>query len=303
MFRRTFSFKAGDRWWIILFLEGFTQYIQKSGTTSLTSTTQWWVYRSTLKKTCNMWSYPPGSDHISPTKSRHILSWWFSSHFSLRSWGYRPREELWLFQCGSPKARRVAMLPGPAPCTWVLEAAGGWYWAAWSTLKEGNIMIQPNKREEVLRVFSWLLLSQVHYDIVIIVFRLLVCNRYVVLPVLFLGFPASPSSTPHILNSQTPSLSPGSSSGRGFTTDVMTTNSLIRDDSWRFCFCFFWGGAFGKGKETRCSFWMEIVLVVVIVLIGKKPCWSWVFGHPLLVPLGASQPEVFVFSGRVVQVF
>ena len=122
-------------------------------------------------------------------------------------------------------------------------------------------------------------------------------------PLDFWGSQSPLQAHPPSLNSQTPSLSPGSSSGRGFTTEVMTTNSLIRDDSWRFCFYFFVGGAFGKGKETRCSFWMEMVLVVVIVLIGKKPCWSWVFGHPLLVPLGASQPEVFVFSGRVVQVF
>lgn len=218
------------------------------------------------------------------------------SHFSLRSWGYRPREELWLFQCGSPKARRVAMLPGPAPCTWVLEAAGGWccdtrvegcemLGCVKAALKEGNIMMQPNKREQVLRVFPWFLLSQVHYDYDI-VFRLLVYNWYVLLPVFFpfyflgiFGVPAFPSSTPP--------LSPGSSSGRGFTTEVMTTNSLIRDDSWRFCF--FWGGSFWERQRDSvfvldgncsscgdCSDWKDTLLVLSFrsSFVGATWCQS-----------------------------
>eukprot|EP00434_Breviolum_minutum_P009388 symbB.v1.2.008267.t1/scaffold518.1/size193124/8 len=59
------------------------------------------------------WELLSGKDLCSPAVSADVRRW--------RLLGYRPREELWLFQCGSPKARRVAMLPGPAPCTWVLE--------------------------------------------------------------------------------------------------------------------------------------------------------------------------------------
>ena len=309
MFRRTFSFKEGDGWWIIFLLEGFTQYIQKSGTTSLTSTTQWWVYRSTLKNkhaTCEVTlqgatTYPllkVGTFWVDENPQSHQLEIVrLSSSWRTLALPVRQSESS---ACGDASGTCTVHVGfggrrGGVVVLWYRVEGCEMLGCVKATLKEGNKMIQTNKREEVLRVFSLVSpFSSTLWLWYTVVFRLLVYNWYVLLPVFshfFGGVPAFPSSTPPRASIHRPPLCL-----QGVALAEVLPQRWWQPTAWfvmthDVSVFFFVLGAFGKGKEIWCSFWMEMVLVVVIVLIGKKPCWSGVFGHPLLVPLGASQPE------------
>lgn len=148
------------------FLEGFTQYIQKSGTTSLTSTTQWWVYRSTLKNkhaTCEVTlqgatTYPllkVGTFWIDENPQSHQLEIVrLSSSWRTLALPVRQSESS---ACGDASGTCTVHVGiggrrGGVVVLWYRVEGCEMLGCVKATLKEGNMMIQTNKREEVLRV-------------------------------------------------------------------------------------------------------------------------------------------------------
>jgi hypothetical protein len=85
--------------------------------------------RNTLNKHIHHHHTTPFSTVIIPAVGYWVRGWPNGPSAS----GYRPREELWLLRrrivrCRTDTGAAVAALPGPPPCSWMLEASlGGWW--------------------------------------------------------------------------------------------------------------------------------------------------------------------------------